>query len=370
MAIYHIYIYDEIGQSFWGEGCSSKFIVDEVNKAKAEKATEIQLHINSPGGSVFEGFAIYNTLKSSGIKTVAKIEGMCASIATLVALAADTVEMGEYSSFMIHNPFTSVDGDASKMAQAAEMLTKIESQLISAYINKTGKTEEEIREMMAAETWFSANEAKDFGFADAVTEPVKIAALIGHKNSKLDMKDKKTLATQFDAVVAKLKAFIAEPKNGMMKLRDGDTVLHWEGEEIIEGSTKMFTDEAMTTPAPEGDHMLEDGKMITLSADGVVVRVLEADNSAAELEALKAENEALKAQVTNLSTEIETIKNSNTEAMQTLLAEVENLKTVAIGNPITIKPTAKVTPVVKPVSKTGDDKGGKFAGVAEYFKSI
>lgn len=150
MAIYHIYIYDEIGQSFWGEGCSSKLIVDEVNKAKSEKAEEIHLHINSPGGSVFEGFAIYNTLKSSGIKTVAKIEGMCASIATLIALAADTVEMGEYSSFMIHNPFTSVDGDASKMAQAAEMLSKIESQLISAYVTKTGKTEEEIRNMMAA----------------------------------------------------------------------------------------------------------------------------------------------------------------------------------------------------------------------------
>lgn len=363
MAIHHVYIYDAI-DPFWG--VSSKQVVDEINQAKAENADEIVLHINSPGGSVFEGFAIYNTIRSSGIKVTAKIEGLCASIATLIALAADTVEMGQYSQFMIHNPFMGVEGDADKMRQSAEMLAKIENQLIDAYKRKTKKDEQEIRDLMKAETWFTAEQAKEHGFVDVISEPVAIAALYTNKSKNKMSKDKNSVAAKFEALAAKIQAFIEgeeSPKNGMMKLRDSETVLYWAGEEIIEGSTKVFTDEVMETPAPEGDHMLEDGKMITVSADGTVVRVLEPEDSA--LAALQAENEQLKEQIQNMTAELETVKNSNKEQMSALLTEVENLKKVAIGTPANVKPAAPVRN-----EKTKPAEPAKWNGMVDFFKSI
>lgn len=363
MAQHHIYIYDAI-DPFWG--INAKSIIDEVNQAKLEKADEIVMHINSPGGSVFEGFAIYNTIRSSGIRTVAKIEGVCASIATLIALAADSVEMGQYSQFMIHNPFSMVEGDADKMRQQAEVLANIESQLIDAYKRKTKKDEQEIRDLMKAETWFTAEQAKDAGFVDIISEPVSIAALYTNKSKNKMSKDKNSVAAKFEALAAKIQAFIEgeeSPKNGMMKLRDADTVLHWAGEEIIEGSTKVFTDEAMETPAPEGDHVLEDGKMITVSADGTVVRVLEPEASA--LAQLQAENAALKEQLQNMTAELENVKNSNKEQMSALLTEVENLKKVAIGNPVNVKPSA---PVRNEKPKTVAEPN-KWAGMVEFIKS-
>jgi ATP-dependent Clp endopeptidase proteolytic subunit ClpP len=345
---HHIYIYEPI-DSFWGY--SSKQMIAEIADARKVSADSIVLHINSPGGSVFEGFAIYNLLKDSGLTVTAKVEGVCASIATLIALAANEIHMARNSQFMIHNPSMEAGGDAAKMKQAADILEKIESQLISAYVIKTGKPEDEIREKMAAETWFTADEAVAYGFADSVTESLKIAAIYDKLNSiKMKQKDNKVLSA-IDGLLAKIKAEFANPTNGMMKLKDAETILYFEGELVEEGK-KVYTDEAMTVPAPEGDHMLEDDKMITVGPDGTVVRVLEPTASTDEqLATLTAENEQLKNQIETMNAQIAEMQNKHQEALNTLVTEVENLKTLALGEPVKVKATAAVSNEAKSKTK-------------------
>lgn len=164
-----VFIYDTVG--IWG--VSANEFVRELN---AIDAKIINLRINSPGGSVFDGVAIFNALKKHEAKVVTHIEALAASIASIIALAGDEVHIADNAFYMIHNPYTVAIGDAENMRKTAEMLDKVTDTLIKTYTNKTGKADNEIRDLMNAETWFTAEEAKDAGFADVITDEENVEA--------------------------------------------------------------------------------------------------------------------------------------------------------------------------------------------------
>jgi len=168
-----ISIYDEIGQGLFS-GVDAKGFIDELQALG--HVNNISLHLNSPGGSVFEGAAIFNALKRNSAFITVYIEGLAASTASLIAMAGDRVEMSENSLFMIHNPWSLVSGNADEFRKMADVLDKTKSAMISGYMAKTKKSEQEISDLMSAETWFTPDEANQSGFIDGVTKALPVAA--------------------------------------------------------------------------------------------------------------------------------------------------------------------------------------------------
>lgn len=169
-----IWIYEAIGEDFWSAGgMTAKKFHEEL---AAIKARQIDLHINSPGGSVFDGVAIYNMLKQHGATITAYIDGLAASIASVIALAGDRVVMAANALFMIHNPSGLVMGSAADMRKMADVLDKIRSTMSGVYAGKSGKAEDEIIAMLDAETWMTAAEALDAGFVDEIADEMDLAA--------------------------------------------------------------------------------------------------------------------------------------------------------------------------------------------------
>ena len=174
-----ISIYDEIG--FWGVSAASfaQDLKDCGNNIK-----QINLHIHSPGGDVFDGIAIYNLLKNHPANVTVYIDGLAASMASVIAMAGNEVIMPENAMMMIHKPWGIQGGDAEDMRKYADLLDKVENTLIPAYANKTGKTPEELAEMLSAETWLNGKECVEQGFADKLAEP--LVAMASIKSRKLE----------------------------------------------------------------------------------------------------------------------------------------------------------------------------------------
>lgn len=164
-----ISIFDEIG--FWG--VTAKDFITDLQKISAK---DITLYINSPGGSVFDGLAIYNALRQHPANITVKVMGVAASAASFIAMAGDKIVMPENAFLMVHNPMGAVFGNANEMRDWADTLDKIAASLVGIYVARTGKSEDEIKSMLDAETWLTASEAVDLGFADELQAEMKIAA--------------------------------------------------------------------------------------------------------------------------------------------------------------------------------------------------
>lgn len=174
-----ISIYDEIG--FWGVTAQS---FSKDLKALGGNLKQINLHIHSPGGDVFDGIAIYNLLKNHPANVTVYIDGLAASMASVIAMAGNEVIMPENAMMMIHKPWGIQGGDADDMRKYADLLDKVENTLIPAYASKTGKTPEELAEMLSAETWLNGKECVEQGFADKLAEP--LVAMASIKSRKLE----------------------------------------------------------------------------------------------------------------------------------------------------------------------------------------
>lgn len=138
----------------------------------------LTVRINSQGGNVIDGLACYNLLKQYAGEKIAIIDGMALSISSVIPLACDRVEIAENSWMMIHNPNNEASGDGDNMREMAALLDGMRDQLANIYSAKSGKTADECRSMMAAETWLTGPQAVEAGFADAVTAPLSVAASI------------------------------------------------------------------------------------------------------------------------------------------------------------------------------------------------
>ena len=164
-----IYLFNDIGTF----GITAQSFIDEI---KEYEDRELNIHINSLGGEVFEGMAIYSIIQRRTSKTTVYIEGIAASIASVIALAADEVIMSENSLLMIHNAWGGTQGEAKDMRKQAEILEKITNEIAEVYVKKTKIPYNEIVEMMDEETWLTAEEAVALGFVDSISEPIKVAA--------------------------------------------------------------------------------------------------------------------------------------------------------------------------------------------------
>jgi ATP-dependent protease ClpP protease subunit len=161
----------------------------------------INLHIHSPGGDVFDGIAIYNLLNSHTASKTVYIDGLAASMASVIAMVGNPIIMPENAMMMVHKPWGITGGDANDMRDYADLLDKVEAVLIPSYAKKTGKTPDELALMLGEETWMTAQECLEHGFADQISTAVQAMARINSKRIE-----------EFDAMPNALKNMITKPK--------------------------------------------------------------------------------------------------------------------------------------------------------------
>lgn len=165
-------IFDEIG--YWGIS-AEQFRKDFLSVVTANN-NQIRLLINSPGGGIFDGMTIYNTVAEYRDRVTVDVVGLAASMASIIALAGSRMTMWPGTFYMIHNPWTLMIGNSDDLRKEADLLDVMRDEMVKIYASKSGISEDEIRELMSAETWLTGAEAKAKGFADEVKEEGKAAA--------------------------------------------------------------------------------------------------------------------------------------------------------------------------------------------------
>ena len=155
------YIYDEIG----GWGITANQFCQDLNTITAKTIT---LKMNSPGGNVFDGTTIHNALKDHPACVNVQVDGLAASIASVIAMAGDKITMAKNAMMMIHNAWSGIYGNAEEMRKCADVLDKIDGTLGNTYADRTGCGKRAIKAMMNDETWMTADECLKNGFCDCV----------------------------------------------------------------------------------------------------------------------------------------------------------------------------------------------------------
>ncbi|MFO0773721.1 MAG: Clp protease ClpP [Nitrospiraceae bacterium] len=159
-----IRIYEEIGYF----GVTAKQFVQDLQRITAKRIT---VALNTPGGDVFDGLAIYNALKAFPGTVETRVDGLAASIGSLIAMAGERIVMKPGSLMMLHKPWAIAIGNAVDMRALADTLDKVENSLVGIYVARSGKTADEVKAILEADTWLSADEAVDEGFATDAEEP-------------------------------------------------------------------------------------------------------------------------------------------------------------------------------------------------------
>ena len=167
--------YGDIGDSMWAEVGASEF----AKQLQDVKTPKLRLRINSIGGSVFAGLAIYNSLKAWPGEIEVRIDGLAASIASVVAMAGKTIVMPANAMMMVHKPWCAVAGNSDDLRKTADTLDQLINSLAGIYSARTGQTDETVRQLMQDETWLDAESAKALGFADEVVPDAVSAKLDG-----------------------------------------------------------------------------------------------------------------------------------------------------------------------------------------------
>lgn len=163
------------------ESVQAKKFIEDFNKIRSKS---INLHINSPGGSVYDGFAIYNALVASKKAINVHVDGIAASIASVIAMSGDSINMPENTYLMIHNPWTFTMGNADQLRQYAGELDDLGEKIAKIYADRSGKDIKEIKQLLKGEngadgTFIDANTALEMGLCTNVTENKKAAACVG-----------------------------------------------------------------------------------------------------------------------------------------------------------------------------------------------
>ena len=170
-----IRINGQIGEDWWsGNGTTAQGFIDEVEALGTIKT--INLHINSPGGDVADGLTIFNYLRNHSANIIVTIESQAASIASVIAMAGNEIVMGIGATMMVHNPWTWASGNANDFRKMANDLDVITAGLIDSYAFKSGKGHDEIKALLDGETYMTAKEAVEHGFADREDVELKAAA--------------------------------------------------------------------------------------------------------------------------------------------------------------------------------------------------
>jgi ATP-dependent Clp endopeptidase proteolytic subunit ClpP len=294
-----ISIFDEIGYY----GVSAKQFIGDLKRVPADH--EIVLKIHSPGGEVFDGNAIFNALKRHPGGVTVQIEGLAASMATVISLAGAPVKMAANGFYMIHNPWGVAMGDADEMRDQAALLEKIREGMIAAYASKSGQEPEQIAAWMDAETWFSAEEAQAAGFVDEVTDSLALAAsankfsrLGKFRNAPSDLTarsvdmDQEVKPSEEEVVIAPADEAIVEPaaaEEAPVAITE-DAVIESEGSE-----EEVQEEEAPAPAAPVASVPHADA--IFAKYNAVLAR---AEKAESDLTAVKAELDAERSALASL----------------------------------------------------------------------
>ena len=188
-------IYDVIGEDFFGEGISAKGVQNVLRDAGI--VNTIHVRLNTPGGSAFDGLAIYNALVQHPAKVTTYVDGLAASAGSVIAMAGDEIHIAENGMMMIHQAAALAIGNAGDMLAMAELLEKMDGQIAGTYAARTGKPQDEFAEMMAAETWFTGQEAVDAGLATHLMESKRVTAAFDPKVLNRYKHQPKQLAAMF-----------------------------------------------------------------------------------------------------------------------------------------------------------------------------
>lgn len=167
-----LFIYDDIGPGFFTEGLTAKHVQEQLKEIGA--VDELNVHINSPGGDVWDGTAIYNLLRSNGARITVDIDGMAASIASIIAMAGDEIRIAGNAMMMIHDPMTGLFGNAEQLRAAIARLEQAKENLVNTYSSRRSLDRAEVSQLMRAETWMNAKDAVELGFADKITGDVDV----------------------------------------------------------------------------------------------------------------------------------------------------------------------------------------------------
>ncbi|HHB1898976.1 TPA: head maturation protease, ClpP-related [Bacillus cereus] len=166
-----LYMYGSISAYSWYDGISSSKVREQLKNVTAKT---INVHINSGGGDVFESIAISNLLKNHSATIVVHIDGLAASGASVIAMAADKIVMPKNTMMMIHKAWTYAAGNAEGLRKVADRLDKIDNAVTESYTSRFVGEKSELESLLAEETWLTAEECKTFGFCDEISDEIVI----------------------------------------------------------------------------------------------------------------------------------------------------------------------------------------------------
>lgn len=169
---YRISIHDDIG--LWG--VTARTFIEEFNAIPADAA--IKLHVHSGGGDVFEALAMYHVLAPHSARITAHIDGLAASAASLIIMAAGSIEIPENAYLMIHNPISYTGGDHDDLRGVADLVENLRNSFAAIYAARTGRSQEDVQALMKATTWMNGAEAVAAGFADVMLESLAAVACL------------------------------------------------------------------------------------------------------------------------------------------------------------------------------------------------
>lgn len=176
-------LYDEIVPTwisrYMTDAMSSGKVAEEL--AAVPDAERIDVYINSPGGSVFEGMAIYETLKAHPASVNVHIQGLAASIASVIAMAGDSIHIGRGGFIMVHDAWSIVQGNSADLRTEALLLDKINLSIADVVANRSGNETDTVADWMSKETWFSAQEAVDAGLADRISGDAEVSDTVSNR---------------------------------------------------------------------------------------------------------------------------------------------------------------------------------------------
>jgi len=271
-----ISIYDAIG-SF---DVNAKQFVDELKDINAEV---INLRINSPGGSVIDGNAMFNALQRHPAKVITHIDGLAASMASVIAMAGDEVHMADNALLMIHNPWTFSMGDADELRADADLLDKMSASILSSY-GRSQYEVDELKNLMDEETWFTAQEAFDAGFVDHISTGLRAAA--GDITAMAEGAEIKVPAEKQVVSLTKQIDAISKASTEISADLLEQVVINQALEAKVEEITTELASAALTMEAAEAS--------VEKVAAELEAKAAEAETKAAELEAKDAEIEQTK----------------------------------------------------------------------------
>lgn len=321
---------DDSKMAYWlsGEDCITYNDIQAFLDSVGED-NRIDVEIHSCGGNCIEGYAIYDALRVSGKEIACTVVGTCASMATVILLAAPLERRAMYQNarLLIHNPFIPELGKATidTLNSALNSLNSEKERMLNIYTERTGKSREELEAQMATDDWFGSDKAIELGFVSYVVPAA--SASVSNNKIKTEMSEKKTTVAEAFRMLGVALGIVKEDATASTEQPEvvSMTITTVTGTELIverEEGEPQVGDAA----SPDGEHVLEDGRTIVVEG-GVITDIKSAEEEVIEEEVEEAkadDTQALKDEIASLKAEIETLKsNAKSDEDAQVLAKVQ-----------------------------------------------